>query len=313
MIPPPSPNIAALLPGFRTDALEVPDQGYGPARIRFSTAGSGPPLLLLHGNPMTHVAWHRVAPAMAGRFTVVAADLRGYGDSVGPEEGGEGSRNYTFRAMALDMVALMEALGHRRFQVAGHDRGARTTHRMALDHPDRVARAAVVDILPNVHVWRNATKAWAMKSWHWPFMAQPYDLPERMMAGVDPRWFMERKLSKPGIGLGVFDPRAFDEYVRCFDWKTIRGSCEDYRATATTDAAMDEADFEAGVRVTMPLLALWGARSHTGTVHGDVLAVWRRFATGEVTGAALDCGHYVPEEASGEVLRWFGEFFEAAG
>ncbi len=304
-------NIAALLPGFRTAEMEVPDQGFGPARIRYSMKGDGPPLLLLHGNPMTHVAWHRVAPKMAEKFTVVAADLRGYGDSVGPEDGGEGSRNYTFRAMANDMVALMEKLGFRSFQVAGHDRGARTTHRMALDHPDRVERAAVVDILPNVHVWRNASKKWAMKSWHWPFMAQPFDLPERMMAGVDPRWFMERKLSKPGIGLGFFDPRAFDEYVRCFTWKTIRGSCEDYRATATTDADMDEADYEAGKRVQMPLLVLWGERSHTGQVHGDCLAVWRRFAANEVTGSALPCGHYVPEEASADVLRWFEGFFDA--
>jgi haloacetate dehalogenase len=304
-------NIAALLPGFRTEDMDVPDQGYGPACIRFSRKGEGPPLLLLHGNPMTHVAWHRLAPKLAERFTVIAADLRGYGDSVGPEDGGEGSRNYTFRAMALDQVALMQQLGFRQFQVAGHDRGARTTHRMALDHPDRVLRAAVVDILPNVHVWRNATKKWAMKSWHWPFMAQPYDLPERMMAGVDPRWFMERKLSKPGIGLGIFDPRAFDEYVRCFTWKTIRGSCEDYRATATTDAVMDEADFEAGRLVSQPLLAVWGANSHTGQVHGDCLAVWRRFAAGACTGGPLPCGHYVPEEAPAELLAHFEDFFDA--
>jgi haloacetate dehalogenase len=305
-------NIHGLLPGFVTDDIAVRDQGFGAATIRFSRKGSGPPLLLLHGNPMTHVAWHRVAPKLAERFTVVAADLRGYGDSVGPEDAGEGSRNYTFRAMALDMVALMAALGFPRFQVAGHDRGARTTHRMALDHPERVWRAAVVDILPNVHIWRNASKQWAMKSWHWPFMAQPYDLPERMMAGVDPRWFMERKLSKPGIGLGVFDPRAFDEYVRCFTWKTIVASCADYRATATTDADMDEADFESGLRVRMPLLAVWGARSHTGQVYGDVLAVWRRFAAGEVTGGPLECGHYVPEEAPAGVLRWFEAFFDPA-
>lgn len=305
-------NIRGLLPGFVTADFEAPDQGYGSARIRFSRSGSGPPLLLLHGNPMTHVTWHRMAPTLAKRFTVVAADLRGYGDSVGPEHAGEGSRNYTFRAMALDMVALMTSLGFARFQAAGHDRGARTAHRMALDHPDRVSRVAVVDILPNRHIWRNASKQWAMKSWHWPFMAQPYDLPERMMAGVDPRWFMERKLSKPGIGLGVFDPRAFDEYVRCFTWKTICGSCADYRATATTDAAMDDADYDAGRRVTASVLAVWGGRSHTGQVYGDVLAVWRDYCVGPVSGGPLDCGHYVPEEAADGLLAAFEDFFQAA-
>jgi haloacetate dehalogenase len=274
----------------------------GGARIHLRHGGDGPPLLLLHGNPLTHVSWHRIAPHLARHFHVVAADLRGYGDSVGPEDGGENHVNYSFRAMAQDQVEVMERLGYREFFAAGHDRGARTVARMCLDHKGRVRRAAVIDILPNHHIWTHASKDWALKSWHWLFMAQPYDLPERMMAGVPAQWFMERKLSKPGIGLSFFDPEAFAEYVRCFTWKTIRGSCEDYRACATCDLDMDTADHAAGRKIECPLLVLWGARSHTGTVHGDVLAVWRRYAE-NATGGPIDCGHYVPEEAPEETLR----------
>src|SRR5882672_2546629 len=160
------------------------------ARIHLRHGGKRPPLLLLHGNPMTHVAWHKIADRLAEKFHVVAADLRGYGDSVGPEEGGENHVNYSFRAMAQDQVEVMEQLGYREFSVAGHDRGARTTHRLCLDHPQRVKRAAVIDILPSHHIWTHTSKDWALKSWHWLFMAQPYDMPERMMAGVAAQWFM---------------------------------------------------------------------------------------------------------------------------
>jgi haloacetate dehalogenase len=283
------------------ETLDIDTAG---ARIHLRHGGSGPPLLLLHGNPMTHVSWHRMAPRLAERFHVVAADLRGYGDSVGPEDGGENHINYSFRAMAQDQVEVMGHLGYEKFFAAGHDRGARTVHRMCLDHPQRVLKGAVVDILPSHHIWTHASKDWAMKSWHWLFMAQPYDLPERMMASVPAAWFMEKKLSKPGIGLSFMDPEAFAEYVRCFNWKTIRGSCEDYRACPTCDFDMDDADFRAGRKVECPLLVVWGARSHTGTVHGDVLAVWRDYAA-HATGGPIDCGHYVPEEAPEETLRYF--------
>ena len=149
---------------------------------------------------------------------------------------------------------------------------------MCLDHPDRVQRAALVDILPNHYIWTHTSKQWATKSWHWLFMIQPYDMPERMMAGVPAAYFMEKKLSKPGIGLGFMHPDAFAEYVRCFTWKTIRGSCEDYRACASCDFEMDTADHQAGRKIETPLLITWGARSHTGSVHGDVLSVWRDYA-----------------------------------
>jgi len=226
------------------------------ARIHLRHGGKGPPLLLLHGNPMTHVAWHKIAGQLAERFHVVACDLRGYGDSVGPEEGGANHENYSFRAMAQDQIEVMERLGYKSFFAAGHDRGARTVHRMCLDHPDRVTRAAVVDILPSHHIWTHTSMMGAMRSWHWLLMAQPYDLPERMMESVPAEWYMERKLSKPGIGLKFFAPEAFAEYVRCFTWKTIRGSCEDYRACATCDLEMDTADFKSGNKVTTPLLAI---------------------------------------------------------
>lgn len=288
--------------------FETLDIDTGGARIHLRHGGNGPPLLLLHGNPMTHVSWHKMADRLAQQFHVVAPDLRGYGDSVGPEDGGENHINYSFRAMAQDQVTVMERLGYSEFFAAGHDRGARTVHRMCLDHPARVTRGAVLDILPSHHIWNNTSKDWALKSWHWLLMAQPYDLPERMMAGVPPEYFMEQKLSKPGIGLDFMDKRAFAEYVRCFNWKTIRGSCEDYRACVTCDLDMDTADFNAGHKVACPLLVVWGARSHTGMVHGDVLAVWRDYA-GDVNGGPFDCGHYVPEEAPDETLGHFLKHF----
>jgi haloacetate dehalogenase len=291
-----------LLPGFKPAEIATS----GGARIHLRHAGEGPPLLLLHGNPQTHVSWHRVAPRLAERFHVVAMDLRGYGDSTGPDPAE--TANYTFRAMAQDGVEVMRALGHERFLVAGHDRGARVGHRMALDHPGSVLRLALLDILPTLHVWRNASAAWAMKSWHWVFMPQEGDLPERMMESVPAAWYMERKIGKPGVGIAIFHPEAFAEYVRCFTPKTIRASCADYRAAATLDRAMDEADFAAGRRISCPTLVLYGAGSHTGQVFDDVAAVWRDYAV-DVRGAGLACGHYVPEHAPEAVLEWFLRFF----
>ena len=151
---------------------------------------------MLHGNPLTHVSWHKIANRLAESFHVVAADLRGYGDSSAPEPG-ENDINYSFRAMAQDQVEVMAALGYREFFAAGIDRGARTVHRMCLDHPERVKKAAIIDILPNYHIWTHTSKQWATKSWHWLFMIQPYDLPERMLAAVPPEWYLEKKISNP--------------------------------------------------------------------------------------------------------------------
>ncbi len=275
------------------------------ARIHLRHGGKGPPLLLLHGNPLTHVSWHKLADRLAQNFHVVAADLRGYGDSSAPEPG-ENHLNYSFRAMALDQVQVMETLGYRTFFAAGIDRGARTLHRMCLDHPERVLKVALIDILPNYHIWTHVSREWATRSWHWLFMSQPSDLPEKMLAAVPPEWYLEKKLSKPGIGLKPFTPEAFAEYVRCFNEKTIRGSCADYRACATCDLEMDTADREKKVRC--PMLILWGRQSHTGRVYGDVLAVWQHYGL-DVTGAAIDCGHYVNEEAPEETGDRLLEFF----
>ncbi len=289
------------------EGFERIDIDTGGARIHLRHGGKGPPLLLLHGNPMTHVMWHKIADRLAREFHVVAADLRGYGDSSAPDAG-ENNINFSFRAMAQDQVEVMEKLGYREFRVAGHDRGARTTHRMCLDHPQRILKAALIDILPNYHIWNNTSRQWAQSSWHWVFMAQPSPFPETMMGAGPARWFMEKKLSKPGLGLGFFDPRAFDEYVRCFNEKTIRGSCADYRACVTCDLEMDTADREAGRKVENPLLVLWGAKSHTGRVYKDVLKIWRDYGS-DVTGAAIDCGHYVPEEKPDETYDQLIKFF----
>jgi haloacetate dehalogenase len=291
-----------MFEGFERTEIDT-----GDARIHLRHGGKGPPLLLLHGNPLTHVSWHAIADRLAKDFHVVATDLRGYGDSSAPAPG-ENNINYSFRAMAQDQVDVMERLGYREFAVAGHDRGARTTHRMCLDHPARVRKAALIDILPSHHIWTHTSQKWAMSSWHWLFMAQPADFPERMMGSVPAQWFMEHKLSKPGIGLGFFDPAAFAEYVRCFTPKTIGGSCADYRACATCDLEMDSADHAAGRKVGCPLLVLWGAQSHTGKVYDDVLAIWRAYGA-DVTGGPIECGHYVQEQAPDETYDRLIKFF----
>ena len=278
------------------------------ARIRVRHGGKGPPLLLLHGNPQTHACWHKIANRLAEHFHVVATDLRGYGDSSAPDPD-ERCLNYSFRAMAQDQVEVMQALGYGQFQVAGHDRGARTVHRMMLDHPDTVLRGAVLDILPSRHVWHNASRAWGMKSWHWTFMAQTGGVPERMMESVPAAWFLEKKLSKPGIGLSIFHPDAWAEYVRCFTPKTIKGSCADYRACATVDLELDDADW--GRKVEAPLLVIWGVKSHTEAVFDDVLQVWRDYAA-QCQGGPVVSGHYVPEHAPDETFDWFMKFFERA-
>ena len=262
-------------------------------------------MLLLHGNPLTHVAWHKVAPRLAERFHVVAADLRGYGDSSAPPEEAD-SANYSFRAMAQDQVEVMQALGYERFFVAGHDRGGRTTHRMCLDHPDKVMKAAIIDIVPTLDMWAAMDKDGAIGGWHWPFMAQPQGFPEMFFNAVDPDWFMRKKLLKLTADLSHIPPVIWAEYVRCFNEKTIRGSCGDYRAAATIDCALDTSDL--GRRLAMPLLVLWGASSSVGKRFADPLGIWRERAE-DVRGEALPSGHYVNEEAPDQVLAWFLRFF----
>ena len=289
-----------IMPGFTLTDIETSG-----ARIRLRHGGNGPPLLLLHGNPLTHASWHKVAPRLAEHFHVVAADLRGYGDSSAPPEE-PGSVNYSFRAMAQDQVEVMQSLGHSRFFVAGHDRGGRTTHRMCLDHPDKVIKAAIIDIVPTLDMWAAMDKQGAIGGWHWPFMAQPADFPERMLGSVPADWFMRKKLLKLTANLNHIPPEIWDEYVRCFNEKTIRGSCADYRAAATIDCELDTADLHR--KLPMPILVLWGKTSSVGKRFTDPLALWRQRAD-DVRGEALPSGHYVNEEAPDQVLDWFLRFF----
>src|SRR5262247_4767789 len=219
------------------------------ARIVTVTAGNGPPLLLLHGNPFTHLSWVKFAPQLAKEFTVVATDLRGYGDSSKPP-GGDDHSGYSFRAMAQDQVEVMAALGFDRFMVAGHDRGARVLHRMCLDHADKIERAAILDIIPQHHLLNNMTRDWGRFSWHWFFMIQPYDFPERLMS-AEPEFFIRKKLAKSSQGLSFFDEAALAEYIRCFkNPATVHAMCEDYRATFGVDLEMDAKDFDAGRKIT---------------------------------------------------------------
>jgi haloacetate dehalogenase len=296
------PPDAGLFDGFKPQWVHTRD-----AEIFVRHGGDGPPLLLLHGNPLTHASWHKVAGQLAKRFHVVATDLRGYGDSVGPSDGGPNHMNYSFRVMARDQVEVMTALGHDRFFLAGHDRGARTAHRLALDHPDRVRKVALLDIVPTTYVWAHTSREWALGAWHWSFMAQPEDLFERMIAAIPAHEFVLRHLGRTGKP-AFFDDRAIAEYVRCFTPKTIHGSCEDYRAAATIDLEHDEADRRAGRKIEPPTLVLWGRRSNVGQLYGDVLAIWREAATA-VTGGAVESGHYPAEEAPSAVLEAFERFF----
>ena len=281
-----------MLDGF--DQTRIATSG---AEINVRKAGSGPPLLLLHGYPETHVMWHKIAPRLAERFTVVLTDLRGYGDSAKPPGGGDHAA-YSKRAMAQDQVEVMAALGFERFAVVGHDRGARVTHRMALDHPERVTKAAVLDIAPTLHMYEHADMALASAYYHWFFLIQPFDLPERLI-GADPDFYLDKKIGKWSQTEGCFGAEALAEYKRCFrDPATIHATCEDYRAAAGIDLEHDRADLER--KIACPLLVLWGAEGVIERTY-DTLAVWRARAE-DVSGRALPCGHFLPEEAPEETL-----------
>ena len=285
-------NHVPVLDGF--DRTRIATSG---AEINVRKAGAGPPLLLLHGYPQTHVMWHKIAPRLAERFTVVLTDLRGYGDSAKPP-GGAHHEAYSKRAMARDQVEVLAALGFERFAVVGHDRGARVTHRMALDHPERVSKAAVLDIAPTLHMYEHADIAFATAYYHWFFLIQPFDLPERLIGG-DPDFYVDRKIGKWSKTEGCFSAEALAEYKRCFrDPATIHATCEDYRAAAGIDLEHDRAALER--KIACPLLVLWGAGGVIERTY-DTLAVWRARAE-DASGRALPCGHFLPEEAPEETL-----------
>jgi haloacetate dehalogenase len=276
-----------LIEGFRIERIQT--EG---ADIHAAIGGSGPPLLLLHGNPLTHVSWHKVAPLLTRNFTVVAPDLRGYGDSSKPD-GGEDHAAYSFRAMGEDNFSVMTQLGFQQFAVAGHDRGARVAFRMALDRPDAVTRLAALDIVPTYDLLSNVTMGWALESYHWFFMAQKAPFPEKLI-GADLDYYINYKLNKKGVGLSIFAPEAFAEYVRCTTPEQIHAVCEDYRATVTLDYAFDRADFEAGRQITCPVLILWGDNSHVGR-HLKPLECWSHWAQ-DLRGSGIPTGHYPAEE-----------------
>lgn len=291
------------------ETFERTDVEVDGVRVHAVVGGSGPPVLLLHGFPQTHAMWHRVAPALAGMRTVVAADLRGYGDSGRPPAGADHA-GYSFRAMAADQVGLMRALGHERFAVLGHDRGARVTHRMALDHPDAVTRAAVLDILPTLHVYETTDRDLATAYYHWFFFIQPEPVPERLIAG-DAMGYLHSLLGGWGGdgGLAAFAPAALAEYERCFaDPDTRHAMLEDYRAGASIDLEHDRADLHR--RVTVPLLVGWGARSVVGRRPVDPVTAWRERAE-DVRPATVDAGHFLVEERPNESIAMLREFLDA--
>ncbi len=288
-----------MFEGFELSMIDT-----GEAVIRVRHGGSGPPLLLLHGHPQTHMCWHKIAPRLAQHFTVVAADLRGYGDSSKPATTAD-HEPYSKRAMARDQVAVMQALGFETFFVAGHDRGGRCAYRMALDYPEKVRKLAVLDILPTGEHFRRANMDFALSWWHWFFLAQPYDLPERLI-GADPDYYYWRRHGDQPPAYQ--SPEAFADYRRCWqNPQTIHAFCEDYRAGASYDFALDEADFGKR-RIQCPMQVLWALKDDLGSLYGDVLGIWRAWAD-DVRGKGIDSGHYLAEEAPDETYQALYTFF----
>jgi haloacetate dehalogenase len=276
-------------------------------QLRVRVAGSGPAILLLHGYPQTHVCWHKVAPKLVEEgFTVVLSDLRGYGDSDKPPSD-EMHNSYSKRVMAADQSEMMQQLGFNTFGVAGHDRGARVAHRLARDYTARVKALAVLDIAPTAHMYAQTERVFATGYYHWFFLIQPAPLPERLI-GNDPEFYLRSKISAWSKGnVQAFSEGAMTEYVRCFkDKDCISATCEDYRAAAGIDLEHDLEDKDA--KLTMPVLVLWGAKGLVGKLY-DVLNVWEKYAN-RVEGAALPCGHFLPEEKPEETSAALIEFFQ---
>ena len=291
-----------LLPGFETRRVDV-----GGIAVNCAVAGSGPPVLMLHGYPENHLMWRDVAPDLARDHTVVLADLRGYGDSAkpAPDDAGE---TYAKRAMARDQAGLMRALGHDRFQLVGHDRGARVSHRLTLDHPGAVTRLAILDIVPTRHVYGNVTREMATAYYHWFFLPQRNGVPEHMI-GADPAFWIN-SIVGPLLGPGAsIDPDVLADYIRCFrDPATVAGSCADYRAAAGLDLVHDDETYAAGQRVECPVLVLWGTEAFVGRGY-QPLEVWREYAT-DVRGQSLPTGHFIPEEAPELVIAALRDFLD---
>ena len=278
--------------GFEATRIKTPG-----AEINLVHGGAGKPLILMHGYPQTHMMWHRVAPRLAEEYHVICPDLRGYGDSSKPQSTPDHTP-YSKREMAKDMVYVMKELGYQQFAAAGHDRGARVLHRMILDYPECVEKASVMDIAPTHHMFKTADQEFATGYYHWFFLIQPNGLPERLI-GADPEYYLTEKMGRWSAPESIFAPKAFAEYLRCFqNPDTVHASCEDYRAAASIDLEHDASDLHR--KIECPLLVLWGDK---GLVHRkyEVLEVWRERAN-HVSGTALNCGHYLPEESPEQVL-----------
>ncbi|MFB2599233.1 alpha/beta fold hydrolase [Herbiconiux sp. P17] len=291
-----------MFDGFRSRLVEV-DRGAIFARI----GGNGPPVLLLHGYPQTHVMWHAVVGRLTGHHTVVVADLPGYGRSFRPETTDDHS-SYSKRALANDLVQLMAALGFDRFAVAGHDRGGRVAYRMALDHPDVITAVGAFDVVPTGEVWARADAQLALAYWHWAFLAQPAPLPEELI-DANPGAFFDRHVRALGLGRAPdrYPPELLSQYRDLLeDPSVIHGICEDYRAGAGIDRVHDDSDRAEGRRILCPLLVLWSAPGALPKFYGDVLSVWRPWAH-DVRGRGLDASHFLvedePEQVGQELLR----------
>jgi haloacetate dehalogenase len=290
-----------MFEGFAVKDVEVSPGITIHARV----GGSGPAVLLLHGSPQTHVCWHKVAPNLAEKFTVVAADLRGYGDSSKPPGGGDHS-DYSKRRMGQDQVSLMKSLGFDKFSVVGHDRGGRVAHRMAMDHVAAIENLAVLDIAPTATMYERTDRAFATGYYHWFFLIQPEPLPENLISGSGD-WYIRSRFTQANVA-DHFIPDAVEEYARCFLLPgTIHANCEDYRASASIDLDHDAHDQREGRKIQAPVLALWGARGLVGKLY-NVLEIWQEKAVEPVTGKALSCGHFVPEEAPEETIAALLEF-----
>jgi haloacetate dehalogenase len=275
-------------------------------RTALDAPWQGPALLLLHGHPQTHAMWHKVAPELAKRFKLVLMDLRGYGDSGRPEAD-ERHESYSKREMAQDAVAVMQHFGFHEFNILAHDRGARVAHRLAADHPEMVQRMMLLDIAPTLGMYENTSQAFATAYWHWFFLIQPQPLPEALIAS-DPVRYIRSVMGKRHAGLAAFTPEAMAQYERCIQISgSARGICEDYRASATIDLEHDRADIAAGKKLTIPVRILWGAHGAVGA-NFDVLRLWGERAA-QVSGRALSCGHYIAEEAPGELFAEAHHFF----
>ena len=289
-----------MFEGFATADIAVADGAQPGGTIRVRHGGSGPPLLLLHGNPQSHVMWRHIAPRLAQRFSVVCADLRGYGDSLKPAATADHAP-YAKRRMAQDMADVMVALGHERFRLVGHDRGARVAHRLAIDHADRVERLAVLDIVPTIEHFERADMNFALGYYHWFWFAQPHPFPENLIDAAPETW-LRAHMTRGAAPEALFGPEAWAEYVRhARSPRNVRGMCEDYRAAATIDLVHDRESRAAGRRITGDTLVLWGQNGKIGTWYKP-LEIWAPYVAGHVSGGPIPSGHYLAEEAPEETF-----------